>query len=149
MNKINPQKVNVGDVMAFVNFVKVTETQNNGEVLVVKGLDDSDKAIRVAGTDLIEHSLSADQFVEEKKVSRTDLIKVLITSYNRPLTVCFIKKNDEERVLRGRFIRHEEFYGRSIVEDLDAAGTPAQRIREADHRTLQWLIVDNVKYIVK
>lgn len=147
MNKLNPAKVNVGDLMAFVNFVKVT-SKIDDEILIVKDLDHTKKEIRVSGTDLIENSYSADQYAEEKKVSKTEAAEVLISSHNRPFSVCFVKEKDsEERVLRGRLVKHEALLGRSMVEDLDIAD--GHRTRLVDHRTIQWLIVDNVKYTVK
>ncbi len=147
MNKLDPQKVNVGDLMAFVNFVKVKSKPSNLE-LIVEDVDHDNKQIRVAGQDLIENSFSADQYAEEKKVSKTEAAEILIGSHNRPLSVCFIKEKDkEERVLRGRLVKHEALLGRSMVEDLDIA--TGNRIRQVDHRTLVWLVVDNIRYVVK
>jgi hypothetical protein len=51
----------------------------------------------------------------------TRIAEILITSPNRPLTVCFTKKDGTERVLRGRWIAQEALMGRSFVEDLDIA----------------------------
>jgi hypothetical protein len=80
-------------------------------------------------------------------VTMTRAAEILITSFNRPLTVRFVKKQGGERVLRGRLLRPEPLLGRSYVEDLDAKGD--SRIRLVDHRTIKCLIVDGVKYTVK
>ena len=49
----------------------------------------------------------------------------------------------EEKQLTGRLSRAEGKLGRSLVIELNTQG-----YRQVDHRTLRWLIVDNVKYIV-
>lgn len=60
----------------------------------------------------------------------------------------------EERTLTGYLISVETGFGRSMVIDLEAdisKTTPEwdSRIRQVDHRTLNWLIWKNVKYQVK
>jgi len=66
----------------------------------------------------------------------------------------------EERTLTGYLISVETGFGRSMVIDLKAdasKSTPAtaekpawdSRIRQVDHRTLNWLIQKNIKYTVK
>jgi hypothetical protein len=65
----------------------------------------------------------------------------------KPFTVRFKKKGGEWRTLRGRFVAHEMLLGRSRVEDLDEPETK-KRLKQVDHRTIEWLILDNVKYTV-
>lgn len=60
----------------------------------------------------------------------------------------------EERILTGYLIKNETGFGRSMVIDLEADTTKSTpewdaRIRQVDHRTLNWLIHKNVKYSVK
>ena len=50
--------------------------------------------------------------------------------------------------MRGRLITPEPLLGRSMVEDLDLAVTE-HRQRLVDHRTIKFLIIEGVKYIVK
>ena len=50
----------------------------------------------------------------------------------------------KEKELVGRLSRAEGKLGRSLVVDL-----PTQGYRTVDHRTLKWIVVDNVKYTVK
>lgn len=147
VNKVDVSKVSKGDLMAFTYYVKVNSV--NGDKLMVDDLLHGVKGIQVTGKDLITNSMSADQFAEEEKVSMTKAAELLITSHNRPLTVCFEKKDGSERVLRGRFIRHEALLGRSMVEDLDIAKTDKEDgLRQVDHRTIRYLVVDGVKYVV-
>lgn len=59
----------------------------------------------------------------------------------------------EERTLRGRLINTEPKLGRSSVIDLtiekQVKGDFDNRQRLVDHRSINWLIVNDVKYLVK
>lgn len=148
INKIDPSLVKVGDVMSFTYYVKVTDVRNNGEELMVEDLDHGLSKMRVQGRELVVGSSSADQFLEEEKVSQTKAAEMLISSIRRPLTVCFEKKDGTERMMRCRFVAQEPVMGRSMVEDLDKMDVK-DRLRQVDHRTIKFLIVDGVKYSVK
>lgn len=50
----------------------------------------------------------------------------------------------KESELVARLSRAEGKLGRSLVVDL-----PTQGYRTVDHRTIKWIIIDNVKYTVK
>ena len=144
---IHPVKVGEikkDDIMAFVYYTKVLKP--GGNVLDVHNID-ADMDFRVEGKQLIERGLSADQFAEEIKITKTRAAEILISSYNRPLTVCFEKLDGTEKVLRGRLIRPGPLLGRSMVEDLDVTSSHRQRL--VDHRTIKFLIVEGVKYEVK
>lgn len=150
INKVVPSKVSNGDLMAFVNYVKVRQVLENGEELIVTDLDHNKRDIKIAGKDLVENSLSADQFIETEKVTKTEAAEILISLHNRPFTVSFNKADKSERLLRGRLIRHEALLGRSMVEDLDEPlDSPKGRIRQVDHREINFITCEGVKYIVK
>lgn len=144
-NKIDINKTKPNDLMAIVHYVKVKTSSPNEEKLIVNDLDDNSEFM-ITGKELIENSLSADQYKEEIKVNKTQAAELLVNSHNRPLTVAFLKTDDSERVLRGRLVQPEPLLGRSMVEDLDVKGS---RLRQVDHRTIIYLIVDGVKYVVK
>lgn len=146
-HKVDPSKVKVGDLMAFTYYVKIKKTEQSGEQLLVEDLDNGLSEIQVRGKDLIVGSRSADQFAEEEKVSKTKAAEILINSTNRPLTVSFMKADGTERILRGRLIAPEPLLGRSMVEDLETFDK--NRLRQVDHRTINFLVVDGVKYVVK
>lgn len=148
INKVQPSKVAVNDLMAFVNYVKVKQVLNGGEELIVTDLDHNNRNIKIAGKDLVENSLSADQSEETVKVSKTEAAEILISLHNRPFTVSFEKADGKERVLRGRLIKHEALLGRSMVEDLDEPADK-NRVRQVDHRTINWITVEGVRYQVK
>ncbi len=149
-------KVAPGHIMAIIHYVKMERITHDGSQMVVQSLDAPAGAaqnIVVDGKSLITAALSADYFAEEVKTTMTDVAQKLIESHNRPLTVCFTKQPakgeeaGEGRVLRGRLLSHEALLGRSYVEDMDKPEN--DRVRLVDHRTIKWLIVDGVKYIVK
>ena len=117
---------------------------------------------------------NASVAAEEQKISLTNVATVLAEANSKCFTVCFTTKVDEKQVLEklqevkakpnaekaralakellvgkettliGRLSRAEGKLGRSLVVDL-----PTQGYRQVDHRTLRWLIIDNVKYTVK
>lgn len=147
VHPVKPDKVKPGDVMALVYFVKVVNVSEiSGNRLIVADVD-NENVFEVNGAPLVERSFSADQFEEEIKVTKTKAAEILISSPNRPLTVCFEKQDGSERVLRGRLISHEALLGRSMVEDLDQDGK--DRLRLVDHRTIRFLVVDGIKFVVK
>ena len=49
-----------------------------------------------------------------------------------------------EVTLIGRLSKAEGKLGRSLVIDL-----PSQGYRQVDHRTIKWIVIDNVKYNLK
>lgn len=145
--KTDPTKVKQDDIMSFTHFTKVEQTKNFGKKLKVHNLDNGDEFV-IEGKDLVANGKSADQFEKVEKVSSSELAKILITSFNIPFTVSFKKKDGTRRLLRGRFVHHEDLMGRSMVEDLDIHWG-SHRLRQVDHRTIEYLIVDNVKYVAK
>lgn len=147
--KVKAEKIETGDLMAFIYWTRVRKITGNGssQVLEVEDLDNGNDPIRIHSKELIEKSFSADQFYKEEKVNKTRAAEVLVHSVNRPFTVSFQKTDGEERVLRGRLVKPEPLLGRSMVEDLDVKGV--NRLRQVDHRTINYLIVDGVKYTVK
>lgn len=144
LKTVKLSEVKKGHLMASINYVIVES--KSGTQLATKDVD-SGESLYIRGVSLIEECLSADQFHSEEKVTKTRAAEILTSSYNRPFTVCFDKADGEERTLRGRLVHPEPLLGRSMVEDLDLEGK--NRARLVDHRTLKWLIVEGVKYIVK
>lgn len=145
-HKVSPTKIKVGDLMAFTYWGKV-EGSNRREVLAVRNVNDN-QTFNVVSNQMIEQGLSADQYAEEVKATKTEIAELLINAANRPLSVCFEKANGSERVLRGRLIKPEPLLGRSMCEDMDI-DNEKDRLRLVDHRTIKWLVVDGVKYTTK
>ena len=79
---------------------------------------------------------------EDKNISIKELKKIIKNAYK-----------GKERVLTGYLKKTETGFGRSTVIDLEAdRGNKSDwdaRIKQVDHRTLNWLIFKNIKYIIK
>jgi hypothetical protein len=148
VNPVEPANVKVGDLMAFVYYTRVKNSDTRQEKLVVEDVYNG-KEFSVFGNQLISSSFSADQFSEEIKVTKTKAAEILVGSVNRPFSVSFDKADGSERVLRGKLVAPEPLLGRSMVEDLDLAASEKNRLRQVDHRTINWIIVEGVKYTVK
>ena len=139
-------KVKAGDLVNTTEYLKVESVSANE--LVVKNLHNGVK-FRIRGDELIDELKSADSFDKVQKVTKTALAEKMMECYNVVFTVSFNKTNGQERVLRGRLMSHEPLMGRSYCEDLDIDGTPKDRLRQVDHRTLNYLIVNGTKYTLK
>ena len=50
----------------------------------------------------------------------------------------------QEHTLFARLSKAEGKLGRSLVVDL-----PTQGYRQVDHRSIKWIVIDNVKYTLK
>jgi hypothetical protein len=146
-NKTNPTKIKTGDIMAIIHYVKVTNAIPSNYELYTTDVYLNSHTMKIQGKELLENAFSADQYEEEIKISKTHAAEKLIHSVNRPFTVNFTKNDGTERTLRGRLIAPEPLLGRSMVEDLDA--TREHRLRQVDHRTINYIIVEGTKYIVK
>jgi len=119
---------------------------------------------------------NASVFASEEKLSLTKVAKLLEDARTTCFTVCFNAKVDEkavrekleslsaanlkdkakvaeiskeilvgkETIIIGRLSKSMGKLGRSLVIDL-----PTEGFRQVDHRTLKWLTIKNVKYVVK
>lgn len=139
-------KVNKNDVMAFTSFVKVEEVvphKDYGTVIKVFDLDNNNEFL-IRGQDLVDAGKSADSFSETKKVTKTQMAEILVSSFNVPFTVEFLTDKKEKRVVRGRLLKPEPLMGRSLVDDFDN-----EKKCQVNHRELKSLVVNGTKYVVK
>ena len=118
---------------------------------------------------------NASVFAKEEKLALTKVAKILEDAHTACFTVCFQAKVDEktvkeklqsltaadlsdktkvteiakelmngkETVIVARLSNSMGKLGRSLIVDLPTSG-----YKQVDHRTLKWLIIKNVKYIV-
>lgn len=154
VHKVEPKKVKSGDVMSITHYVKVKYSQFSGTRLGVEGLDEGIDEFQINGESLVENMSSADQFQEERFVTKTKAAEILISTHGKPFTVCYKKQGSEskgdvgeERILRGRLLEPEPLMGRSKVEDLDEP--KGKRFRLVDHRTVLFIVTGGCKFTVK
>lgn len=147
INRINPDTIKPGDLMAIVHYVKVKDTNLPSFEINCEDIDLDGHFMKIQGKQILENAFSADQYVEEIKVSKTQAADFLVHSINRPFTVNFTKSDGTDRTLRGRLVCPEPLLGRSMVEDLDE--TSGHNLRQVDHRTIRYIIIEGTKYIVK
>lgn len=171
--KLETQKLKAGDKLSRISYIEILDI--GGGTSRVKNEEGFEWGI---DNNILENQCySADQFNETKEVTRTELITTLLEVGNTVFTVNFDKlptpedflaltrdagnkirafedmKKDfkklkgENRTLVGYLIKTETGFGRSMVIDLEVK--EAHKVRQIDHRTLNWLIVRNVKYTVK
>ena len=114
----------------------------------VETLDTRDnKPINIHGEELIKKFISASQWETEIELTRTEICRKLIDAGDKPFTVGFLKDDGSFRHLTGHLIQHEDLMGRTMVFDFDSpSGDP---IRQVNHRTISYLILDGVLYRVK
>jgi hypothetical protein len=77
--------------------------------------------------------------------------KVSIADLNDPKKLKKLAKEamkGEERTLVGHLVEAEPTMGRSSVIDLQIP-KGSHNLRQVDHRTLNWIIFKNIKYVVK
>lgn len=136
----------VGNLVAVTFWTKVDRVESSDKLLV-EDLDSGNK-FYIQGKDLVNRTLSADEFSKTEKITKTAMAEKLVSLYGKPFTVQFTKENGDLRVLRGKLVSSEPLLGRSYVEDLDIP-MGQHRLRQVDHRTISYLICDNIKYVVK
>lgn len=140
MAKIN--QVQSGNVMAFINWVEVVNVNVAKEELLVKDLDTKQEFV-VRGKSLVESGFSADTFSKVQGITKTEAAEILISHKNTPMTVVFVKVNGQSRTMRCKWLHQETLMGRSMVYEFGFG------VKQIDHRTIQSIIVDDVKYTVK
>lgn len=141
----NYSDIQQGDLMAFTYWCRVdAKSLGSHPAVSVEDVDTGNK-FKVTGLELVEAGRSADRYSSTESVSKAKAAQVLTEAFNRPFSVTFLKKDGSRRKLRGRLLSSEHLMGRSMVADLDKDGD----VRQIDHRTIENIIVDGVKYITK
>lgn len=140
------KKVNKGEILSMTNYMVVTGVNVKANTISVKDMNGMEFDIQ--GKSLIESGKikSAAQYTSSVRVSRTELIEKLRTSNGVVLTVNFDKADSTNRTMICYYLNAEPGLGRSQVKDLE---DPSKPFKQVDHRTLQWIIINNVKYQVK
>lgn len=154
---------------------KVQLQMDNGESVVLdKGYVDSfltsadqfEKTEKVTRTEMAEillsHPRTAVSVSFNKQVESASVVTEIQEAYSNtaPKDLSAILKKvvakalvGEERLIIGRHYGGQDEYGRLPFVDMgiekDFSKNYENRLRKVDTRTLNWIIVDNTKYIVK
>lgn len=173
MKKCDVSKLKSGQFMSRVSYIKVTS--NVAGVVQVKNEQGVEWGI---GKDIVEaECYSAHEYTTTIPLTRTELVDRFNSIGNAVYTANFNKQpkvedafdaiaNDgelkpnkvirkllaekmkgEERTLIGYTISRDISLGRSMVVELD--NPPEDRIRQVDHRSLNWFICMGTRYEVK
>jgi len=164
-------KVKVGDLWTRHSAGEVTAIRGNS--IMLKNTNGLEWSIT---SDILEKEFSfADQYDTEEKLSRTAVIEILVEAPQTAMTVCFNKKVDHKNVAKvlsegqgeltarawnkkvKETVGGEEaivvgFHTRNFDEHrrlrfIKLGGKGGYRL--VDPRTLQWVIVNRTKYVVK
>ncbi len=163
-------KLAVGNTFSGTSYYKATAESGDMVTTNCAGKDIT------VGRDILEEQMNnASVFATTEKLSLTKVAKILGEANTACFTVCYSCKVDEkaikerisgvtatelqdkaklkalaheilegkETTLVGRLSKSIGKLGRSLIIDL-----PTQGYRLVDHRTLKWLIIKNVKYVV-
>jgi len=176
MSKTKFNEIAVGDYLSETQYYQVTKKTNDRITVSNErgfSFDISNKIVE-------EGILSANQFNQEKKVARSEIVERLENAKDMIFTVNFNKLPNEKSLLErlqnvkisdlgsetelkklakdmvkgelrtmvGHLNHSEPRMGRSSVTDLEIP-VGQHRNRLVDHRTINWLIINNVKYVVK
>ena len=177
-NKVNFSQLEVGQYLSETQYYKIISIDKNSiEVENARGLTfDIDSEIveegmwsasqyktekQVSRTEICEYLAKAGNNIFtinfDKQVKAQDCsekIKQLLAnsdSYKTKKRLDEFAKDlltGENRTLVGYLINSEPMTGRSTVIDLEVS-SDRHRLRQVDHRSIQWMILKNVKYIVK
>ena len=172
-------QIKVGDNLSEVQYYSVTKvledelelTNERGYPIIVakdiveEGMYSAQqykKEQKVTRTELCELLEGAGDTVFtvnfHKKIREEDILEAVLSSLKeQELTSPQAKKQlkavvkqalqGEERTLIGYLLETEPKMGRSQVIDLEAQGD--HRTRLVDHRTINWIILKNIKYVQK
>jgi hypothetical protein len=161
ITKINPKTITVVNERGFESEIDkdiVQEGMYSASQYAVERI-----AARTEICELLEQAgdqvftVNFNKQVKEKEL-RDKLLSAIKDRNGEPLSYPEIEKalkklskeaiEGEERTLVGYLLKVEPKMGRSLVIDLEVP--PDQhRIRQIDHRTLNWLILKNVKYVAR
>ena len=169
-------KINTGDFMSETQYYRVSQKFDDrikvvnergfefdiGKNIIEEGLYSAhqfDHEYPVTRTELINKLSTAGDCVFmvnfNKKIDRRKLEEKLNHLVRNSTDLSHIAselrkeihKKGENRTLIGYLVKMETGFGRSVVVDLEAEGS--SNLKQVDHRTLNWMIYKNVKYIVK
>lgn len=163
-------KLAVGDWFSSTTYYKIASNIQNDYVFLI---DTHNENYDISPSILQNAMFNSSIYEREEKGTLTDLANLFKDAKSKVFTVCFNKKVDitkvkeclanltpniladsknlakqiltgEEKIVVGHLISSEAKLGRSLVVNLGEKG-----FASVDHRTIKWLILNNVKYFLK
>lgn len=169
-HRCDPKKVKVGDVYSRHSFGKVKAIDNFNGMMTIENANGDSWNI---GKEVVALEFSfANQFEDEEKISRTRMIEIMIEHPRTAMTINFNKKADPKaaaKALEGGkgSLSQKDWQAlvaanqvgpeRTMIGYHTCSFDEHQRLRFqesdkgqrlVDPRTLNWMIVDRVKYTV-
>lgn len=141
---VNVDELKPGDIISNTEYMAVQKVEGNE--VYVETLD---------GTKRISKNLfpyksykSPVQFTKTEKVSKSRMIEIIQNEVkSHAFQVEYKKKDGSRRIMICRLLYFNNFFGRSDVMELcEKKGTFIEQQRQVDHRTIEELIFNGVKY---
>jgi hypothetical protein len=144
------RKIKEGEMLSFTNYYKVLE--HNVDQLKVVDLR-SKVTVIISGESLIELLKSNDYYEKTVVVTKAEMVDALLGAGQTVFTVGFKKADGSDRVMIACNPKAETNLGRTQVVDLEVIDKdPADKtkgIRLIDNRTIEFLVLDKVRYNLK
>lgn len=181
------------DILSETSYFKVVNTTPHN----VEMIDDNGTSITIGNQYVNDILISADQFTDTVKMTKTELAELFIASPRIAMTVCFRKQDKEKgkrifaqekkdkiieiqnarvsevenllselldnpisniipgeiRVMKGRHYGNPNELGRVQFVDMEQVKDDSKdyetRSRQVDPRTINYLIINKIKYVLK
>jgi hypothetical protein len=130
-----------GDIIGVFKYAKVVNVEGP-ERVVLKDVEKGNEYV-MQGAKLISEVFNATTALEHKKVTRTEMEKLLVEAGHQPVSVSFKKAGGDDREMVGVRIGDGNF-GRSLFKEFGG-----DSVKQVDHRTLYKLVMDGVEYTLK
>lgn len=145
INRCDASKLRGGDYLSRTSYMSVARTTSYDKDISVKNMEGLEWSIDKKVVS--KECYSASQFHDTIEVNRTTILEFFLdpADYAVVRTVNYDKANGENRTMICYVLDIENNLGRSNVIDLEDNG----KIKQVDHRTINWLIMKGTRYIVK
>ena len=173
VSKWDANQLAVGDIFSGTSYYETVMEVEPSEVLCYEK-NFNDRPVTIDRNILATTMNNASVFDEEEKISKTNLATKLVEADNKAFQVCFKTQASEKgavealsglsrapnaaeakdlakKCLSGREVtmtcslsKAEGKLGRSTVVELSTNG-----YKQVDHRSIKWIVIDNIKYTLK
>ena len=137
-----------GEFVQLIHNCEVTGV-DGANCLFVRDID-RNMEFQINGRELVRSVNRSAHFDSEKKLNKTELLQKLRSTRGMIFSCLFKKVDGSDRLIEGIYAGPDEGFGRSYVLDLEKLREGDNNpMRLLDHRTIQYIILDGVKYYLK